>query len=149
MRERSINAYWYAHRALGSRARLVLGSIYDMPAGLGEFDVVVLGAILLHLRDPFRALLSVSKLAADVIVITDLHEPTEQAVMRFLPDAAHCRPADTWWSISAPCMVRMLEVLGFQVENMYNREHTAVLEGVSKQHLLTTYVAKRLNRRGS
>ena len=33
--DRIKNAYWYAHRALGSRARAYYGDIYDIPAGLG------------------------------------------------------------------------------------------------------------------
>ena len=33
------NAYWFAHAALGSRARIRYGDIYDIPEGLGTFDV--------------------------------------------------------------------------------------------------------------
>jgi hypothetical protein len=30
--------------------------VYDMPPAIGPVDVAVYGSILLHLRDPFRAL---------------------------------------------------------------------------------------------
>ncbi|MGH9122965.1 MAG: class I SAM-dependent methyltransferase, partial [Acidimicrobiales bacterium] len=50
------NAWWLAHQALGSRARVVYGPVYEMPSDIGPVDVAVFGAILLHLRDPFLAL---------------------------------------------------------------------------------------------
>ena len=41
----------------GSSVERVMISVYDLdPAELGEFDVVVCGSLMLHLRDPLRAL---------------------------------------------------------------------------------------------
>jgi tRNA (mo5U34)-methyltransferase len=46
-----------AKELLGSRVERDVTSVYDLdPTGLGEFDVVVCGSLLLHLRDPLRAL---------------------------------------------------------------------------------------------
>ncbi len=46
-----------AHKLLGSRVRRQHVSVYELdPTSLGEFDVVVCGSLLLHLRDPLRAL---------------------------------------------------------------------------------------------
>jgi tRNA (mo5U34)-methyltransferase len=46
-----------AKRLLGSSVDRVTVSIYELdPAELGTFDVVVCGTLLLHLRDPLRAL---------------------------------------------------------------------------------------------
>jgi SAM-dependent methyltransferase len=43
--------------ALGSRVTYRAVSVYDLdPSALGMFDVVVCGSLLLHLRDPLRAL---------------------------------------------------------------------------------------------
>jgi len=44
------NAFWLAHRLLGSRARLAVGHANDLPASIGEFDVVVIANVLQHLR---------------------------------------------------------------------------------------------------
>ena len=51
--DRNHDAWWYLHRTLGSSAKFVQGSIYDMPADLGTFDITLVGAILLHLREPW------------------------------------------------------------------------------------------------
>lgn len=65
------NGWWLAHRACGSRARAVYGSVYDVPAGIGPVDVATFGSILLHLRDPYRALESAARLVRDTIVVTE------------------------------------------------------------------------------
>ena len=46
-----------AHDALDSRVARRPLSVYDLDAGdVGTFDIVVCGTLLLHLRDPLRAL---------------------------------------------------------------------------------------------
>ncbi len=65
------NGWWLVHRSHQSRARVAYGSIYDIPDGIGEVNVATFGSILLHLRDPYRALASASRFVRDTIVVTD------------------------------------------------------------------------------
>jgi SAM-dependent methyltransferase len=139
--ERLVNAYWFAHRLLGSSARAYHGNVYELPDALGPFDVVVLGAILLHLRDPFRALQSVSRLSTGAIIVTDLHFASDLPVMRFLPDGKSA--TDTWWLISDACMAAMLGVLGFTVRARILADHLAVHGGRAQRVTFSTHVATR------
>lgn len=66
------NAYWYAHEAYSSRAKVVYGSVYDIPEGIGAVDVATFCSILLHLRDPFLALQSALRLVRETVIVTDL-----------------------------------------------------------------------------
>src|SRR5258708_37458140 len=50
------NSYWLAHRLLGSRAKCFYGNVYELPATLGEFDVVMVGQILPHFPHPLGPL---------------------------------------------------------------------------------------------
>jgi SAM-dependent methyltransferase len=84
-------AYWYAHRALQSRASVYYGNIYDIPAALGAFDVVNFGMVLPHLRDPFLAMQSAARLSRRWVIITQQSMQTAEPVMRFIPDAATLR----------------------------------------------------------
>jgi SAM-dependent methyltransferase len=68
---RQNNGWWLVHVAHGSKARVAYGDIYDIPAGIGEVDVATFGCILLHLRDPYRALESAARLVRDTIIVTD------------------------------------------------------------------------------
>ncbi len=54
-----------ARDALGSSAEKVDMTVYDLdPERLGTFDVVVCGSLLLHLRDPLRALEAIRSVCA-------------------------------------------------------------------------------------
>lgn len=109
------DAWWYLHRAFGSSAKFVQGNIYDMPGDLGAFDVTLVGAILLHLREPWGALAQAARRTTEVMIVTeplqDDVDPPESNVMRFSPSAEH--HLTNWWSIYPGAVVSMLERLGF------------------------------------
>jgi SAM-dependent methyltransferase len=73
--ERVRNSFWLSHRALGSRARLVSQSVYDLPAEIGLVDVCTFGCVLLHLRDPFLALANALRLTRETVIITEMMHP--------------------------------------------------------------------------
>lgn len=125
------NAYWLSHRAHGSRARVVYGTVYDVPSAIGEFDVATFGAILLHTRDPFGALESASRLTTETIIVTEprdrlslppalrklrglLPQRLRRPTMRFLPEWQTARDPDGWWNLSPELVVAFLGVLGFE-----------------------------------
>jgi len=126
--DRVHNGWWYVHRDYGSAAKLVHGRVYEMPGDLGEFDVSVFGAVLLHLHDPFSALASAARRTRRRMVVTDLIqdsvEPPESNVMRFSPLLAH--EITNWWSIYPGAVVAMLTRLGFgntQITYHQQRHH--------------------------
>ena len=83
------NAYWLAHRAHGSEARVAYGTVYDLPDGLGSFDVSTFGSVLLHLRDPFLALQNALALTTETVVVTTertQHRPAAASAQQ------HARP---------------------------------------------------------
>jgi len=75
--EKLRNSFWLCHRLRESRAKVVYGSIYDLPAGIGPVDVATFGSILLHLRDPFLALANAARFAKESMVVTDLFHGNE------------------------------------------------------------------------
>jgi len=113
--DRNHDAWWHLHRILGSSAKFVQGNIYDMPADLGTFDITVVGAILLHLREPWGALSQAARRTTETMIVTeplqDDLDPPETNIMRFSPSAEH--HLTNWWSIYPGAVVSMLERLGF------------------------------------
>ena len=69
------NAFWFAHNLLQSQSKVIYGSVYDMPADIGPFDISFFGSILLHLRDPFLALQKAAFITKETIVVTDVVPP--------------------------------------------------------------------------
>jgi O-methyltransferase len=113
--DRNHDGWWHLHRTLGSSAKFVQGDIYDMPADLGTFDVTVVGAILLHLREPWGALSQAARRTTETMIVTeplqDDLDPPESNIMRFSPSAEH--HLTNWWSIYPGAVVSMLSRVGF------------------------------------
>jgi SAM-dependent methyltransferase len=65
------NSFWFCHRAYGSNAQVVYGTVYDIPNNLGVVDISIFGCVLLHLRDPFLALQKALRLTGEKVVITE------------------------------------------------------------------------------
>jgi SAM-dependent methyltransferase len=116
--EKLNNAYWLCHRLFNSKAKVVYGDVYHMPDEIGEVDIVTYGSILLHLRDPFRALQNGLRFARETVIVTeplrdqsaDIKEPS----MKFLPNPETIEPKAVWWSLRSEIVVRMIGVLGFE-----------------------------------
>jgi SAM-dependent methyltransferase len=136
------NAYWYAHRLLGSQAQAYYGDIYNFPAELGSFDVVVFGMVLPHLRDPFRALQSASRLSSEWVVITQQCLKRSEPVSFFQPDPESRADAITWWMMSEGCIDHMLKVLGFKVVSLTRAMHDCPIRKHAEE--CSTFIARRV-----
>ena len=93
-------------------------SIYDLdPASLGTFDVVILGSLLLHLRDPMRALEAVRSVCAGELMSVEQIELWLSVVARGRPlyRLNGSGPECQWWLPNAAGHQRMLFAAGFEV----------------------------------
>lgn len=108
------NGFWFCHEKFASRARVHHGSAEDLPAALGQFDVVLLASILLHSRSPVAILESCARLVSGSVIITEIHEPSlgEGPVCSLVPTADN-KAWDTWWRFTPRFFTQFLEVLGF------------------------------------
>jgi hypothetical protein len=115
-------AWWYFHREFSSNSKAVYGNIYEMPKDIGSFDVSVVGAILLHLANPFAALTQIARLTKKTMIISDLYlhrmwSPFGGATMEINPHKGKCGPM-AWWRISPKAVEHMLHANGFQVRSL-------------------------------
>ncbi len=127
------NSWWFNHAAFGSRANVVYGSVYAVPRAIGPVDVATVGAILLHLRDPFLALQNAVSLRPQTVIVTELAPrgwaaalPVRRGVRRsplFLPNAAKREPRDAWWSFTPEAIVNMLAILGYRTDRVVRHAH--------------------------
>ena len=103
----------------GSRATWQALSIYDLnPADVGMFDVVVCGSLLLHLRDPVRALEAVRTVCGGWFLSSEQIEldlslfSRRQSLFRIDGSGQTCQ----WWLPNAAGHERLLWAGGFSVE---------------------------------
>jgi len=137
------NAYWLAHRAFRSTAKVYYGDIYALPEQLGGFDIVILGAILEHLSDPIRALTSVSRIASSMIVINTEVLETEDRIARFDGDASRPDFDYVFWTYSVGTYRHVLRMLGFEIIRITKQDYRhTLLEGLYPR---TAIVARRIH----
>jgi len=122
------NAFWLTRRLLNSKARMINGTVYDIPQDIEKFDISIFGSILLHVRDPFLALQRAAAITREHIVVTDRYVETTQ----FVPDPATGQ-LDTWWLFSPDLIVRFLRVLGFSsIRIHYHEQNFAITNTMFK-----------------
>ncbi len=108
-----------AKRLLDSNVEKVTANVYDLsPDIAGEFDVVVCGSLLLHLRDPLRALDGIRSVCREQFLSIEEIELGLSLLGRRLPLARLDGTSDRmqWWIPTAQGHVQMLRSMGFEVE---------------------------------
>lgn len=127
------NAYWLSHRVFNSSAKMVYGTVYEVPEQIGMVDISTFGSVLLHVRDPFLALQQTLRLTKETVIVTDVLSRRHLAVsllekftgpcMRFLPNVNTVSPKEGWWTLSPKTIVNFIGVLGFEeVEVKYHMQ---------------------------
>ncbi|HTL28093.1 MAG TPA: class I SAM-dependent methyltransferase [Tepidisphaeraceae bacterium] len=141
--------WWYANNLFSVKGKVIYGDVYNLPNALNPVDISVFGMILLHLRDPFRALHNAARLTREKIVITEIHpdQPDDAGIDSVLwksfdekelsrtplvhwmptPHGMHAGSAVTWWCFPPEVICTMLGVLGFEETSV--NEHSPKIFG--------------------
>jgi tRNA (mo5U34)-methyltransferase len=101
-----------AKRALDSRVRRVLRSVYELDTDLGLFDFVFCGDLLVHLKDPITAVENIRKVCRGSATIAN---PTTRYRFARRRPVAQLDGIDyfQWWALSDEALVRMMHAGGF------------------------------------
>jgi tRNA (mo5U34)-methyltransferase len=108
-----------AHQLLASSVRFQPLSVYDLkPEAVGEFDAVVCGSLLLHLRDPLGALAAIHSVCAGQLLCTNQIDLRRSL---WAPRSPLIRLDGTsgitqWWLPNAAGHRQMLRAAGFAIE---------------------------------
>ena len=125
------NAFWYAHKAFNSKSKLIICHINNLPDEVEMQDIGIIFSVLLHIRDPYTALLRMCSHIREKIVITELggynmrntlfnaiprffrkiFSKPSLPYMRFLPSEA--KGGAVWWAFNQETVIAMLKLLGF------------------------------------
>jgi tRNA (mo5U34)-methyltransferase len=108
-----------AKRLLGSSVERVTVSVYDIdPDELGHFDVIVCGSLLLHLRDPMRALERVRSVCRGAFLSAEQIDLPLAVLQPRRPALRLDGTSELFqWTIPNPTAhVRMLAAAGFEPE---------------------------------
>jgi tRNA (mo5U34)-methyltransferase len=106
-----------AQRELGSSVKRLERSVYDLDvAEVGRFDLVYLGSLLVHLRDPVRALERLCAVCSGTMIVLDGIDLLLSWLLPRRPVATlDARGRPWWWYPNDAALVRMIEAGGFEV----------------------------------
>src|SRR5262249_16232264 len=94
-----------------SKVKRVVCSVYDLcPERIGSFDFVFCGSLLLHLRDPLRALERIRSVTRSTGVFVETYNPG--LPMRW-GEYKGGSQRSVWWSWSLDCLRRIIEDAGY------------------------------------
>ena len=115
------NAWWLAHAALGSRARVAYGHANRIPAGLGRFDLGVLANVMQHLQDPVGALLGLCAISDEAVIVTEadwMHGVDDdlKGMIYFDKDNPY-----VWYQVKPQLVEAVLRRMGFN--DVHRTEH--------------------------
>lgn len=120
------DGFLIARRELGFTTERRELSVYELdPEDVGMFDFIYLGSLLLHLRDPVRALERVRGVCRGRLMVLDAFNPVVEGIL------SRRRPVATldgigrpwWWHPNARCVRTMLESAGFAIAEGPHRVH--------------------------
>jgi O-methyltransferase len=133
------NSYWFSHAAHRSKAKVYYGDVYNLPTALGQFDIAVMGAVLLHCRDPLRIVEQCGKMAS-LLIITDMFYPDlEGAPVCSLAPTPQNFLWHTWWHFSTLFFMQFLAVMGFTSSEVSRHQQSHR----GKPYTLFTLVARK------
>ena len=106
-----------ARRELGSSVQRLERSVYDVdPGDMGRFDLVYLGSLLVHLRDPVRALERLRSVCDGTMIVVDGIDLPLSLLLPGLPVATlDARGRPWWWYPNQAGLARMIEAGGFEI----------------------------------
>ncbi len=112
-------AFWIMREILGSKVKAVNARAYDLRQemfGREQFDLVFMGAILCHLRDPIGALMAARRLCRGRVIATTpvvIGEPeSEVGPRQYLPYTEIDNI--TWWLPNEACFRHWFLAAGFR-----------------------------------
>lgn len=110
--------FWVMKRLLGLEAEFVNARIYDVrPELFGgrTFDLVFVGSLLMHVRDPIGALMSVRSVCGGTVIANTLRiegggdsGSVPYQILLASPEASI-----NWWAPSRACVLKWFEGAGF------------------------------------
>jgi len=106
-----------ARGALSSKVEPLHCNVYDLsPERAGLFDLVHVGDLLLHLRDPVRALTAIRSVCRGQAILSDVIFPELDRGMGGAPLVQYQggRGQNIWWRLGSEALRAMIEDAGFE-----------------------------------
>ena len=105
------NSYRLAHRLLDSRARIAYGDARELSRCVNPHDVVLIGQMLVSVRDPLAVLAEACKVARQTVIVAEGSFESDAPLARFF--GAQFPGTNSWWHLSTGLYRDAFRLSGF------------------------------------
>jgi hypothetical protein len=131
--------YELAHKAFNSSAKIARGSIYQLSKIVPQHEIVLVGQILVHLKDPFNALREAAACCSDTLVVVEGSFFSDEPIARFVGGTE----VTGYWHISSGLYRRWLDKFGFDMISDSSSVYPCNHSKSAQEHTVWTFVAKK------
>jgi SAM-dependent methyltransferase len=139
--------FWVMKDMLGLQAEYVNARIYELKPELfggRTFDLVFVGALLMHLRDPIGALMAVRSVCRDRVIANSMRGWDEELPVPLMRLIAPDGDAITWWAPNRACLIRWFRGAGFRTVEAERTTSLTVDRAYVDQFGTSTAAAQKL-----
>lgn len=109
--------FWIMKDLLGLKARFLNARVYDVSPRLfggQRFDLVFMGSLLMHVRDPIGALMAARSVCRGLLVTNALVTAGDESGTPTMELINSERDKLNWWRPNRACLSGMLQAAGFR-----------------------------------
>ena len=122
--------FWIMKEILGLKAEYYNARVYDVsPALFGgrKFDLVFMGSVLMHVRDPIGAVMAAHTVCAGQLIATTYTleaDPNPDVPLMVMQKGAH--DGISWWTPNLACLEEWVKAAGFSRVDVTGTVHLTV-----------------------
>jgi 2-polyprenyl-3-methyl-5-hydroxy-6-metoxy-1,4-benzoquinol methylase len=131
--------YDLAHSAFQSNAKIKRGSVYRLSKIVDQHEIVIVGQILVHLKDPWNALREAAACSSDTLIIIEGSFNSYHPVATFVGQAE----ATGYWHISNTLYRHWFGLLGFALISEASANYVCRHPQGQAEYKVWTFVARR------
>lgn len=113
LNEKMRRGYWFVHSQLKSKAKVIYGDVIRLSEQVPSSDIVMLGQILIHLKDPVEAIRQACLTAKETVIIAEGSWQSDAPFARF--NGGQFRATNSWWHLSTALYRELFDLFGFEV----------------------------------
>jgi hypothetical protein len=135
------NGYRLAHHLLGSCASMVYGDARELSRYVGPHDIVLIGQMLVHVRDPLAVLEQACKVARETVIIAEGSFESDAPLACFW--GAQFPGTNSWWHLSTGFYRDALSIFGFTLKSATQSTYLCNHPAASGLQQIWTLVAEK------
>jgi ubiquinone/menaquinone biosynthesis C-methylase UbiE len=120
---------------------MVYGDARELSRYVGSHDIVLIGQMLVHVRDPLTVLEQACKVARETVIIAEGSFESDVPLAHFY--GAQFRGTSSWWHLSTGLYRDVLSIFGFTLKSATQSTYLCNHPAAAGMQQIWTFVAEK------